>query len=73
MIRKLGNRIFMSKDDYIAILAGHDRLYKALSWLASEIERDHELGRLSVDSEDCAKSARRLLDSAHSEQEKDSE
>ena len=34
---------------------------RALSWLAGEIERDHELGRLSIDSEDCAKSARQLL------------
>ena len=24
-------------------------------WLVGEIERDHELGRLSIDSEDCAK------------------
>lgn len=36
-------------------------LKRALSWLAGEVERDHELGRLSIDSEDCAKSARELL------------
>ncbi|MEE9611963.1 MAG: hypothetical protein V3W19_11960 [Desulfatiglandales bacterium] len=38
-----------------------EELKGALSWLAGEVERDHELGRLSIDSEDCAKSARKLL------------
>jgi len=38
-----------------------DSMREALAWLASEIERDHELDRLSIDSEDCAKAAQRLL------------
>ncbi len=37
------------------------KLETALSWLAGEVERDHELDRLSVDSEGSAKSARQLL------------
>ena len=37
------------------------RLRAALSWLCSEVEEDHKLGRLSVDSEQCAESARRVL------------
>ena len=32
-----------------------------LSWLCGEVERDHELDRLSVDSEDCAKACREAL------------
>ena len=36
-------------------------LEEALTWLASEVERDHELDRLSVDSEDCAYAARETL------------
>ncbi len=34
---------------------------EAGSWLASEVERDHELDRLSIDSEDCAKNMREKL------------
>ena len=33
---------------------------EAADYLAAEIERDHELGRLSVDSEDAAKAYRKL-------------
>ena len=47
----------------VTMCAENEKLRAALSWLASEVERDHKLGRLSIDSEDCAKSARELLDS----------
>ncbi len=42
--------------------ATEKQLRETLGWLASEVERDHELDRLSADSQDCAKAARRLLD-----------
>ncbi len=42
----------------IAQIVRLEAVAEALSWLCSEVERDHKLGRLSVDSEDCAKAAR---------------
>ena len=38
------------------------RLREKLAWLCTEVERDHELGRLSVDSENCIKACREYLD-----------
>ena len=45
-----------------------EQLRKNLSWLCGEVERDHELGRLSVDSEDCAKACRESMKALEGEQ-----
>ena len=38
-----------------------EKLQTALAWLISEVKRDHKLDRLSIDSEDCVRSAEKLL------------
>ena len=60
-IERLETSLLISKKKHELAIERIAKLEAALSWLAGEVERDHELGRLSVDSEDCAKSARAAL------------
>jgi len=58
-------RLFDGREEQmVAQDARIEKLETALAWLVSEVERDHELDRLSIDSEYCAIAAKEVLTEA---------